>query len=220
MDVAKPFPERWTDRPGSAVGAPILARWPNWPPSRASPRRWGQLCRLCSGQRLKRCKEHSDGYSVAIASAALARKLLFSVLTQRCLDYYLSRELNNHIGPDAQFRDDRARSEFDGALDRHCREASRIVEAFAGGWYGKNAYQGDGLTPDSVRRFAPVAFKKFGPNSGNGQMPTNEHLVLCGGAIGGARGDEKRLSLSLHGASANVSLEDSGYQPAAAGEHS
>jgi hypothetical protein len=66
--------------------------------------------------------------------------------TQRCLDYCLSRELSNHIGQGARFRDDRARSEFDGALDQHCREASRIVEAFAGGWCGKNVYQGD-VTP-------------------------------------------------------------------------
>ena len=36
-----------------------------------------------------------------------------------------------------------------------------FIEAFAGGWYGKNVYQGDGLTPDSIRRFAPVAFKKI-----------------------------------------------------------
>jgi hypothetical protein len=35
------------------------------------------------------------------------------------------------------------------------------VEAFAGGWYGKNVYQGNGLTPEAVRRFAPVAFKKI-----------------------------------------------------------
>jgi hypothetical protein len=92
--------------------------------------------------------------------STLAREF-FARLTQRCLDYYLSRELSNHIGHGARFRDDRARSEFDGALDQHCREASRIVEAFAGGWYGKNIYQGDGLTPDSVRKFAPVAFRKI-----------------------------------------------------------
>ncbi len=51
--------------------------------------------------------------------------------------------------------------QFDRALDRDYREAARIVEAFAGGWYGKNVYQGDGLTPDAVRRFAPVAFGKI-----------------------------------------------------------
>lgn len=92
--------------------------------------------------------------------SALAREF-FARLTKRSLDYYLSRELSNHIGASERFKDDAARSRFDEALEQHCREASRIVEAFAGGWYGKNVYQGDGLTPDGVGRFAPVAFKKM-----------------------------------------------------------
>ena len=90
----------------------------------------------------------------------LAREF-FARLTHRSLDYYLSRELSNHIGAGERFEDDRARSQFDDALEQHCREASRIVEAFSGGWYGKNVYQQDGLTADDVRRFAPVAFKKI-----------------------------------------------------------
>lgn len=85
----------------------------------------------------------------------------FARLTQRCLDYYLSRELGNHIGPGERFSDDAERGVFDEALSLHCWEASRIVEAFVGGWYGKNVYQGGGLTPDTVRRFVPVAFKKL-----------------------------------------------------------
>jgi hypothetical protein len=92
--------------------------------------------------------------------SALAREF-FARLTQRSLDYYLSRELSNHIGAGERFRDDAARSQFDDALVRHCREAARIVEAFAGGWYGKNVYQGAGLTPEAIRRFAPVAFGKI-----------------------------------------------------------
>ena len=90
----------------------------------------------------------------------LAREF-FTRLTQRSLDYYLSRELNRHIGAGERFDDDAMRARFDGALEQHCREASRIVEAFAGGWYGKNVYQGDGLTREDVRRFAPVAFRKI-----------------------------------------------------------
>ena len=100
----------------------------------------------------------SDVSQAAIASAPWL--LSFRAPDQR-LDYYLSRELSKHIGAGERFRDDAARSQFDDALDRHCREASRIVEAFAGGWYGKNVYQGDGLTPDAIRRFAPVVFKKI-----------------------------------------------------------
>jgi hypothetical protein len=92
--------------------------------------------------------------------STLAREF-FARLTQRSLDYYLSRELSNHIGAGERFTDDTVRSQFDEALSRHCREAARIVEAFAGGWYGKNVYQGDGVTPEAVCRFAPVAFKKI-----------------------------------------------------------
>jgi hypothetical protein len=92
--------------------------------------------------------------------SALAREF-FARLTHRSLDYYLSRELSNHIGASGRFRNDVARAQFDDALGMHCPEASRIVEAFSGGWYGKNVYQGDGLTPDAIRRFAPVAFKKI-----------------------------------------------------------
>ena len=59
--------------------------------------------------------------------SALARAF-FSRLTQRTLDYYLSRELSNHIGGDRRFSDDGARSQFDAALERHCWEAARIIE--------------------------------------------------------------------------------------------
>lgn len=92
--------------------------------------------------------------------AKLARDF-FSRLTHRCLDYYLSRELANHVGTGARFADDGARARFDAALAQHCYEASKIVEAFAGGWYGKNVYQGDGLTPDKVEAFARYAFRKL-----------------------------------------------------------
>ena len=92
--------------------------------------------------------------------STLAREF-FARLTLRSLEYYLSRELSNHIGPQERFGDDGERAAFDDALNRHCREASRIVENFAGGWYGKNVYQGDGLTPETVRRFAQVAFGKI-----------------------------------------------------------
>ena len=93
--------------------------------------------------------------------SVLAREF-FARLTQRRLDYYLSRALGNHIGPGSRFDDDVERSEFDAALNRHCREASRIVEAFAGGWYGKNVYQGNGLQRSDIPDFAAYALKKMG----------------------------------------------------------
>jgi hypothetical protein len=40
----------------------------------------------------------------------------FARLTERSLEYYLSRELANHIGPSGRFADDGERAEFDAAL--------------------------------------------------------------------------------------------------------
>lgn len=90
----------------------------------------------------------------------LAREF-FARLTQRVLHYILSRELANHTGNGRRFETDGDRAAFDDALDTHCWEASRIIETFAGGWYGKNVYQGEGLTPANVRGFVLVAFKKI-----------------------------------------------------------
>lgn len=105
--------------------------------------------------------QHALGrYASGERFSQLARAF-FSRLTQRTLRYYLDRELSNHIGAGRRFGDDAARSRFAEALDRHCWETTRIVEAFAGGWYGKNVYQGAGLTPEAVARFAPVAFRKI-----------------------------------------------------------
>jgi hypothetical protein len=92
--------------------------------------------------------------------AAFARSF-FARLTERTLDYYLSRELANHIGPDKRFANSAERSLFDRALATHAFEASRIVEDFAGGWYGKTIWQRQGLTPDGIERFVRFAFQKI-----------------------------------------------------------
>jgi hypothetical protein len=105
--------------------------------------------------------QHAIGrFAAGDRFSTLAREF-FARLTLRTLDYYLSRELSNHVGPGKRFRDDIERREFDASLDRHCRQASRIVEEFSAGWYGKNVYSRAGLTQDAVRRFAAVAFKKL-----------------------------------------------------------
>src|SRR5262245_35535220 len=65
----------------------------------------------------------------------------FSRLTSRSLGYFLSRELSKHVGPNKRFVAVGAHSDFKAALDLHCREASRIIKEFSGGWYGKTAHQ-------------------------------------------------------------------------------
>lgn len=85
----------------------------------------------------------------------------FSRLTYRVLDYFLSRELANHIGPGLRFQTSAERGRFEDALTRHCHEAARIVQEYSGGWYGKTVYHSEGLTPDKATRFARYAFKKM-----------------------------------------------------------
>lgn len=91
--------------------------------------------------------------------AMLAREF-FSRLTTRYLDYFLSREISNHVGPGRRLRSIDDHTVFNDALDQHCREASRIVEAFAGGWFSKTHFEG-GITPEKAQSFAYVAFKKI-----------------------------------------------------------
>ena len=85
----------------------------------------------------------------------------FSRLTSRSLGYFLSRELSKHVGPNKRFVGVGEHSEFNAALDLHCREASRIIKEFSGGWYGKTLQREKAITRDAARTFAHVAFKKL-----------------------------------------------------------
>lgn len=91
--------------------------------------------------------------------AALAREF-FARLTTRYLDYFLSCEISNHVGPGRGLNSIDDHTAFNAALDQYCREASRIVEAFAGGWFSKTHFEG-GITPEKARNFAYVSFKKI-----------------------------------------------------------
>jgi hypothetical protein len=91
--------------------------------------------------------------------AGLARDF-FARLTQKTLEYYISRELPNHVGPGTPVPSVDNQIAFRTALQRHCREASLIVEQFAGGWYSKSNFKGT-LTPASAEAFAAYALKKM-----------------------------------------------------------
>ena len=92
--------------------------------------------------------------------ATLARDF-FARLTYRSLDHYLSRELANHIGQDRRFATDAQRVAFQQALAQHSYEASRIVQEFAGGWFGKTVWQRQVLDQEAINRFTDYAFKKM-----------------------------------------------------------
>jgi hypothetical protein len=96
----------------------------------------------------------SDRFSI------LARDF-FSRLTSRSLGYFLSRELSKHVGTNKRFAAIGEHSEFNAALDLHCRQASQIIKEFSGGWYGKTIFQEGGISPEKAGQFAHVAFKKL-----------------------------------------------------------
>ena len=91
--------------------------------------------------------------------AILARDF-FARLTHKTLDYYISRILADHVGPDRSIETLQQQSQFKAALEDHCREASLIVEQFAGGWFSKARFEGK-LTRESSQRFADYALKKI-----------------------------------------------------------
>ena len=91
--------------------------------------------------------------------ASLAREF-FSRLTQKTLDYYLSRVLDDHVGPGRPLAELQQRDKFQKALDQHCREASLIVEQFAGGWFSKAIFHRQ-LTRESAQNFTDYALKKM-----------------------------------------------------------
>lgn len=92
--------------------------------------------------------------------STLARDF-FARLSYRSLDYYLSRELADHIGVDKRFGNDGERIAFETALRQHTFEASKIVETFAGGWYGKTVWKEQSLSQDKINDFTRYAFKKM-----------------------------------------------------------
>ena len=79
--------------------------------------------------------------------------------TRRHLDYYLSRELPNHVGAAERFRSVREHMAFEEALDRHCREAAEIAREYAGQWFSKHVHEG-GIDPNTAGGGLQYAFKK------------------------------------------------------------
>lgn len=91
--------------------------------------------------------------------ARLARDF-FARLTQKTLEYYIDRELPNHVGRGKSLLTIDHQIEFRAALERHCRETALIVEEFAGGWYSKSNFQGT-LSPATAQAFADYTLKKL-----------------------------------------------------------
>jgi len=109
------------------------------------------------------------GFSTERQFGTLARDF-FARLARRYLTYFLSRELSNHVGRDQRFRNVNQHSDFLKALDVHCKQASRIVEDFAGEWFSKTNFKG-GITPKKASGFIRVAVEKIRDELTRGAQP-------------------------------------------------
>ena len=78
----------------------------------------------------------------------------FSRLTRRYLNYYLSRELSNHVGANGRFRSVGEHAQFESAIDTHCRETTRIVKEFSGEWFSKTRYEEGDIDEKKAGGFA------------------------------------------------------------------
>jgi len=90
----------------------------------------------------------------------LVARDFFARFTRRALQFYLDRELPNHVGGDRTFANLDDRSQFDNALRTHCQEASLIVERFAADWFSKKSWSAS-PTKNDVFGFSNRAFKKL-----------------------------------------------------------
>lgn len=91
---------------------------------------------------------------------AFARQF-YARLTDKVLQYYVSRTTPNSVGSDLRFPTLAAKAEFDKALALHCREASKIVESFAGEWFSKTNWEKKGISREDASGFAHVAMRKM-----------------------------------------------------------
>lgn len=85
----------------------------------------------------------------------------FARITDRCLNYFLSRAVSHHVGEGQRFATLAQQSEFSKALGVHCREASQIVEEFSGGWFSKTNWEKGGISREDARGFTHVAMRKL-----------------------------------------------------------
>ena len=98
-------------------------------------------------------------FSTSKQFSTLAREF-FTRLSRKYLTYFLSRELSNYVGGDGRFTNIDRHAEFNQGLDLYCRQASRIIEEFSGGWFSKGNFEGR-ITQAQAAAFVHIALKKL-----------------------------------------------------------
>jgi hypothetical protein len=109
-----------------------------------------------------------DDVRQAFSKLATARQFsifakdFFARFTNKCMSYFLSRAMSDHVGEGRRFTTLSQQADFTKALETHCREASRILERFSGDWFSKTNWEtGGNIPPEKVRDFTGGAMVKL-----------------------------------------------------------
>ena len=92
---------------------------------------------------------------------AFLSRSFFGELVGTTLSYWLDRVLAVHVGPGQRFDNIAARGAFDVALRQYSSEATRIIQEFSGGRYGKVLHEKGAISTHDATAFGAVALKKI-----------------------------------------------------------
>lgn len=98
-------------------------------------------------------------------------RAFFARLTEKSLHYYVGRASNQQVGVGRRFTTLAQEADFTAALGKHCYEAAKIVERFAGEWLSKTNWEKGGISKQEAAGFAKVAMKKIRDELREGARP-------------------------------------------------
>jgi hypothetical protein len=100
-------------------------------------------------------------YSTSTQFGRLSHRF-FADLFARTLRSLVARELPNHTGGGRPIVNIDQGIEFSQALDTYARQAARIMQGFAEGWYSKQNWESKGeISRDDAQAFVAVALRKL-----------------------------------------------------------
>ncbi len=89
-------------------------------------------------------------------------KVFFGDFFAATLSSFVERELSNRTGTSPGLASLGDSQEFADGLDRYARESARIMEEFAGGWYGKHNWESKGqIDHQETAGFVGYALRKL-----------------------------------------------------------
>lgn len=104
-------------------------------------------------------EDAKDAYRQVSTERGFARlsRLFFARLLARSLRYFTDQAAASRLGAGGRLNTEADLAAFNDAVDQYGREASRIVEEFAGSWYSKRRWKGG---VDQTEGLAAIAMRK------------------------------------------------------------